>query len=76
MGRSHGHRAPESICIIISEKESVTNLTGTLSFRGSRRDVNVGGEIVRTIKSYKRGVHIKHPKSHRKGVPSLGHLRH
>jgi len=43
----------ESICVIISCKESVTNLTGTLSFNSSRGDVGVGGEMSRTIKSYR-----------------------
>lgn len=46
------HRVPESICVMISEKESVTNLTGTVSFWSIRRDVGVGGETVRMIKSY------------------------
>jgi hypothetical protein len=48
------HRAPESICVRVSEKVSVTNLTGTISFWSiSRGDVGVGGEIVRMIKSYR-----------------------
>ena len=46
------HRAPESISGIVSEKESVTNFTGTIIFWSiSRGDVGVGGEMVRTIKS-------------------------
>lgn len=52
--KSCSHWAPESICIIVSEKESVTNLTGTMSFWSiSRGDVGVGGEMVKMIKSYK-----------------------
>jgi len=47
------HRAPESICVTVSEKESVTNLTGTVSCRSIRGDVGVGGEMVRLIKSYR-----------------------
>ena len=60
------HWAPESICVIISEKESVTNLTGTVSFWSIRGDVSVGGEMVRMIKSYKKNsIHIlKALKSH------------
>ena len=49
------HVAAGSICVIISRKESVTNLTGTLSFSSSRGDVGVGGEINKTMKSYKMG---------------------
>ena len=52
--KSCSHRVPESICVIESEKESVTNLTGTTIFWSiSRGDVGVGGEMVRMIKSYK-----------------------
>ena len=51
---SHNHRAPESICVRVSEKESVTNLTGTeILWSISKGDVGVGGEMVRTIKSYR-----------------------
>ena len=51
--KSCTHRAPESISVVASEKESVTNLTGTMSFRSiSREDVGVGGEMFRMIKSY------------------------
>lgn len=52
--KSCSHRAPESISVIVSEKESVTNLIGTMSFWSiSRGDVGVGGEMFRMIKSYK-----------------------
>ena len=47
------HRTLESICVIISVMESVTNLTGTASFWCIRGDVGVGGEMVRMIKSYR-----------------------
>ena len=47
--------AAGSICVMISRKESVTNLTGTLSFSSSRGDVGVGGEINKTMKSYRIG---------------------
>ena len=72
------HREPKSICVTVSEKESVTNLTGTMSFCPiSRGDVGVGGETVRMIKSYRTAIHIlKALKSRRKNLPSLGRLQH
>ena len=51
MRKENGHL--ESICVTISEKESVTNLTGTVSFSSCMGDFDVGGEMDRIIKSYK-----------------------
>ena len=42
----------KSVCATVSEKESVTNLTGMPSSSSSRGDFGVGGKMDRTIKSY------------------------
>ena len=69
------HRAPESICVTVSEKESVTNLTGTTSFWSIfRGDVGVGGEMVNMIKSYKYRLSIGSETSKKKSLPLLGRL--
>ena len=46
--------AAVSICETTSKKESVTNLTGIVSFSSSRGDFGVDGEIDKIIKSWMR----------------------